>query len=249
MTAVLPVFTAAPPVAFDAVRHGYGGARPVLNALSLEVPAGVTAVLGNNGTGKTTFLKLASGFMTPERGHVRVSGVDTRHDAARRLSAFLPEALVLDARLTAREFLHFAAQMRGVAGPRAAVAGLLERLGIADRADVLMGGLSLGSRRKVGLASALLGDAPLLVLDEPDNGLDVAGIQVVEAIVRERQEAGACVLLASHDMGFVARSAERLLLLRGDGTVRPDTVPALLAATGQADLHHAFAAFAGARAA
>lgn len=231
---------------FEGVRYGYDGRPPVVRDLDLALPAGVLGVIGNNGVGKSTLLKLAAGLMEPISGVVRVYGHDTRHGGARALTAFLPETLTVDGKLTPAEFLGFVARVRRVAAPEAAARDLLDRLGAAPEADRLMRDLSFGARRKVGLAAALLGDTRLLVLDEPGTGLDVATLATVEALIRERVAAGACLVLSAHDMAFVARTCERVIVLVGEGRVRESTPDALVRETGTADLHHAFRAVVGA---
>ncbi len=228
---------------FDGVTHRYGDGPAVLDGFCWRVPSGVVGVLGNNGVGKSTLLKLAAGFVRPTRGKVRIAGVDSTGEnsaEARGLTGFLPESITVDGRLTAREFLTFAAHIRKVEnGPDIAMA-LLGRLGVADKADELMRGLSFGSRRKVGLAATFLVDTRVLVLDEPSNGLDVASIQVVEELIAERRANGTAVVLSSHDMGFVARTCESLLVLLGGGRFRQGSPAELVAETGMPDLHHAF---------
>jgi ABC-2 type transport system ATP-binding protein len=234
----------APALAFEGVRYGYDGRPPVVRDLDLALPSGVLGVIGNNGVGKSTLLKLAAGLLEPASGVVRVHGHDTHHGGARALTAFLPETLAVDGKLTPAEFLGFVGQVRRVAAPARAAMDLLERLGAARDADRLMRDLSFGGRRKVGLAAALLGDTKLLVLDEPGTGLDVASLDQVEGLIRERLAGGTSVVLSAHDMGFVARTCERVVVLVGEGEMREGTPDALVRETGTADLHHAFRAVA-----
>jgi len=235
-----------PILEFDRVTRDHGGRAPALRDLSFQVEGGVLGVLGNNGVGKSTLLKLAAGLMEPATGHVRIGGHDTRRDAtgARRLSAFLPENLTLDDLLTPEEFLRFAARVREC--PEDALDPLVDRLGLGPHRSTLFKDLSFGSRRKVGLAAALMAGTRLLILDEPGNGLDVASLQVVEELIAERVAAGATVLLSSHDMAFVTRTCPRVMVLGRDGAVTNGTPATLVADSGQPDLHHAFAALAGA---
>ena len=239
----VPCVSADCPLVFDRVTHRYGDGPAVLEGFDWRVPSGVVGVLGNNGVGKSTLLKLAAGFVRPTRGKVIIAGGDGAEiDAAeaRALTGFLPESITVDGRLTAREFLTFAARIRNVENGEKTAMALLQRLGVADKADELMRGLSFGSRRKVGLAATFLGDTRVLVLDEPSNGLDVASIQVVEELIAARKADGTAVVLSSHDMGFVARVCESLLVLLGEGRYRQGSPTDLVAETGQPDLHHAF---------
>lgn len=234
-----------PALVFEGVTHGYGGAPPVLSALDLCVQSGTFGVLGNNGAGKSTLLKLASAMVPPTRGHVRVLGMDTRtHEKARLATAYQPEALSVDGSLTPAEFLRFVAEIRGLPDRDAALK-LYTRLGGETAPGTLFRELSYGTRRKVGLASALAAEASLLILDEPDSGLDVASLEIVEALIRERREAGTTVLVSSHDMAFISRTCDRLLVLK-DGEICWQGEPDKLVREQQADdLHHAFKSVAG----
>jgi len=144
------------PLVFEGVSHGYGDGPPVLDGFDWTVPRGVVGVLGNNGVGKSTLLKLATGFVRPRTGRVTLSGVATDQMEVRARTAFLPESLTVDGHLTAREFITFAANIRRVDSAASTAMTLLEHFGVGDRADELMRGLSFGSRRKVGLAAAFL---------------------------------------------------------------------------------------------
>lgn len=235
-----------PALVFEGVHYGYDGRPPVIRGLDLVLASGVMGVIGNNGVGKSTLLKLAAGLVAPGGGAVRVFGHDTRHGGARALTAFLPESLSVDGKLTPAEFLGFVAQVRRVAAPERAARDMLERLGAAADADRLIRDLSFGGRRKVGLGAALLGDTGLLVLDEPGTGLDVAALDTVEGLIRERLKSGTCVVLSAHDMAFVARTCDHVIVLLGDGRFRSGTPRELVRETGTADLHHAFRAVVGA---
>lgn len=235
-----------PALVFEGVTHGYGGAPPVLSSLDLCVQSGTFGVLGNNGAGKSTLLKLASAMVPPERGHVRVHGMDTRSDESARLAtAYQPEALNVDGSLTPAEFLRFAAEIRRLPDRDAALE-LYARLGGEDAPGTLFRELSYGTRRKVGLASALSAEASLFVLDEPDSGLDVASLEVVEELIRERREAGATVLVSSHDMGFINRVCDRVLVLKGGRICWHGAPEELVREQAASDLHHAFRMITGA---
>jgi ABC-2 type transport system ATP-binding protein len=234
-----------PALVFEGASFAYRGGPPVVEGLDCALAGGVLGVLGNNGVGKSTVLKLAAGLTEPDRGTVRVRGVDTRRGAARGLTAFLPESLEVDGKLTPGEFLKFVAEVRGVPDPSGAANRLLERLGAAAEADRLMRELSFGARRKVGLAAALMGDTPLVVLDEPGTGLDVASLDRLEGLIAERVGQGATVVLSAHDMGFVARTCDHLVVLLGGGRARAVEPDVLLRETGAPDLHHAFRTVTG----
>lgn len=237
-----------PALRFEQVTHGYGG-PPVLTGVDLSVhggAGGVTGVLGNNGAGKSTLLKLASALVPPDRGKVELFGIDSRKGgtALKARTAYLPEAMQVDGRLTPDEFLTFVAQVRNLADTGEG-ARILAELGADEHAHTLFRDLSFGTRRKVGLAAVFAARTPLLILDEPGTGLDVAGLARVEELIRARVADGAMVLVSSHDMAFVARNCPEVWLLAGDGTVESSTPGQLIDRTGAPDLHHAFASITG----
>ncbi|MDH4228235.1 MAG: ABC transporter ATP-binding protein [Nitrospirota bacterium] len=225
------------------VTHGYRAGVPVLNGLSLTHATGVAAVLGPNGAGKSTLLRLAAGLATPQSGRVQVAGLDTRRarEAALARTAFLPENLYLDGYLTPCEFLRFVADIRGIADGEARGVELLEALGGGAFGDRLFRELSFGMQRKVGIAAALLGQkqTSLLVLDEPDTGLDVTAMHSLERMIAGVAADGRAVLLSSHDMGFVARCCATVFILGGGQVVWSGPPAALVDAHHAPDLHHA----------
>jgi len=191
--------------------------------LTLEVaPGEVLALLGPNGAGKTTTVRLLNGVLRPDRGTARVLGLDpaTEGDELRRRTGVLTEHAGLDDRLTARENLRYAAMVRGLVGPEvdARVAELLDRFGMAERADRPVRGASTGQRKRLGLARSLLHDPEVLFLDEPTSGLDpTATRDVVELIGSLASEQGRTVVLATHFLGEAGRLADQMAVLdRGE---------------------------------
>jgi ABC-2 type transport system ATP-binding protein len=203
--------------------------RPALDGLSIEAePGEVVALLGPNGAGKTTTVRLLNGVLRPERGWSRVLGLDplADGDAVRRRTGVLTENAGLDDRLTARQNLAFTARLRDVPDAARRIDDLLERLGLADRADVSVQGSSTGQRKRLALARALLHDPEVLFLDEPTSGLDPAATRdVVELIATLATERGRTVVLCTHFLPEAGRLASRMALLdRGRLTAfgRPD---------------------------
>jgi ABC-2 type transport system ATP-binding protein len=205
-----------------------------VDGLSFQLGSGqVLALLGPNGAGKTTTVRLLDGVLLPHAGRSRVLGLDpvTEGDAVRRRTGVLTENAGLDDRLTSRENLLYVARLRGY-GPREAgrrVDELLERFGMADRADDLTGGFSTGQRKRVALARALLHDPELLFLDEPTSGLDPAGTRDVVALIDELAAEGRTVVLATHFLGEAGRLADRMAVLH-HGRLRAFGPPDELAA-------------------
>ncbi len=190
-----------------------------LDGLTLSVqPGEVLALLGPNGAGKTTTVRLLNGILAPDRGSASVLGIDPAVDgnAVRRITGVLTEHAGLDERLTARENLELTARMRGLDRTWAArrTMDLLERFGMADRADVTVQGTSTGQRKRLALARALLHDPEILFLDEPTSGLDPAATRdVIDLIGALATEHGRTVVLCTHFLGEAGRLADRMGVL------------------------------------
>jgi len=189
-----------------------------LDHVSFELAAGeVLALLGPNGAGKTTTVRLLNGVLAPDSGYARVLGFDPSRDgdAVRRRTGVLTENAGLDDRLTTRENLEFTARLRGfdAAGARQRVTEMLDRFGMAERADDLTQGFSTGQRKRVALARALLHDPEVLFLDEPTSGLDPAGTRDVIDLVQTLADEGRTIILATHFLGEAGRLADRMAVL------------------------------------
>ncbi len=216
-----------------------------LDGLTLSVDQGeVLALLGPNGAGKTTTVRLLNGILTPDRGRAAVLGLDPAVDGAavRRRTGVLTEHAGLDERLTARENLELTARMRGLDRAWAArrTTDLLERFGMADRADLPVQGTSTGQRKRLALARALLHDPDVLFLDEPTSGLDPAATRdVIDMIGALATEHGRTVILCTHFLGEAGRLADRMAVLHR-GTLhafgRPEDIAAELWQGVDADL-------------
>ncbi|MDR0365601.1 MAG: ATP-binding cassette domain-containing protein [Bifidobacteriaceae bacterium] len=162
---------------FEHVSFGYGK-RPVLNDVSLQLGTGVHALLGPNGAGKTTLLSLAGTFRTPQSGHVTIQGHDTsirkEREAARRRIGVLPQSYRLVGSMRVAETVQFAAWSQGVATKALTTktTQVLNLLGIADLADRRVKSLSGGQRQRLAIATVMVHEPEVLVLDEPTVGLD-----------------------------------------------------------------------------
>jgi ABC-type multidrug transport system ATPase subunit len=182
------------------------GGRWAVRELSLACGAGeVVALVGANGAGKTTVLRALAGVLPIERGAVELAGRPLR-GAARRRVGFVPEAADPPGHLTALELLSLVAALRGAELPDAPARG---RFFPATLDDAALGSLSLGERRRVCLAAAQVGAPVLLLLDEPENGLDAGGLEMlIEALTGERAR-GAAILVATHDRALIAALGAR----------------------------------------
>jgi ABC-2 type transport system ATP-binding protein len=215
----------------DHVSRRLGG-RAVLREVSFTLRRGeILGLLGVNGAGKSTTLAIIAGVLAPEGGCVRIDGDDAIR-AGRRIG-WVPENVPLWPELSVAEALDACGRLHGLARAvrTAATERELDRLELATIARRLCGQLSLGQKRRVGLAQALLHDPELLVLDEPGNGLDpVQATQLHALIGRLAPKRG--IILSSHDLAEVEAMCERVVILH-QGTVRHDA--ALGAGRGELD--------------
>ncbi len=193
------------------------GSTVALASLDLEIRRGeVFGLLGPNGSGKTTFIRLLAGYLLPTAGKLEICGRDAVEDSleARRLIGYVPEAAPVYGHMRVREFLAFMARLRGVA--EAKVAGAVDRviaaLALEAVADRPARTLSRGYRQRTAIAQALVHEPELLILDEPTNGLDPRQIIEVRELIRSL--AGRhTVLMSSHVLGEVAKTADRVGVL------------------------------------
>ena len=193
------------------------GPRLAVDRVSLAVgPGEIVGLLGPNGSGKTTILRILAGYLRPSAGTARISGLDVVDDAlaSRRRVGYVPEDAPLYGGMTVREFLAFMGRLKGLAtaGLPAAVDAAVERLGLGPVRGIQIGRLSRGYRQRVAIAQALLGSPDLLILDEPTNGLDPRQIIEMRELIRslggERT-----ILVTSHILGEIERVADRVAIL------------------------------------
>ncbi|MGW4246453.1 ABC transporter ATP-binding protein [Nocardia sp. NPDC004722] len=219
----------------------------VLDVPELTVADGaLTYLIGLNGTGKTSLLRCICGLLAPAVGTVRVD--DTRVRAHHTTPATLGMHLdyrAFDPRHTARRHLRWIARARGL--PSGRVGEVLEIVDLGRVADRRLGHYSLGMLQRVGIAAALLGEPRTLLLDEPLNGLDIAGIRWLRELLRELADAGTCVLVATHLLDEVERNADHIVIL-GNQRVLADQPFARLMSTlqpGETSLEDAYVRIAG----
>jgi ABC-2 type transport system ATP-binding protein len=210
----MAVATTTAALVADGLEKSFGAVQAVRGA-SLEVrPGEVFGLLGPNGAGKSTLLRLVSGLCAPDRGSVRLCGHDVQRERVRALSCagFLVEGPALPQDLPARAALRWAALLGGGV-PESRLDELFEQVGLAGAQRKRVRELSLGMRQRLGIAAALLHAPGLLVLDEPMNGLDPAGIRELSALLAQFAAKGAAVLLSSHLLDEVERTAHRAAVM------------------------------------
>lgn len=205
----------------------YGGRAAVEN-LSFSLHRGeVFGLLGVNGAGKTTSLRMICGTLAPSAGRVRIAGLDL-HEMPRRAKShigFLPEVPPLDAEARVNDFLDFAAAVHRVPRDRrgAAVQRALERCGLTAVRDRLIRNLSKGFQQRVGIAQALVHEPDLIVLDEPTVGLDPLQVREIRQLVAELREEHA-VVLSSHILPEIQAVCDRVLILNRGRAAYADRV-------------------------
>jgi ABC-2 type transport system ATP-binding protein len=202
-----------------------------VDRLDLFVPSGgVFGFLGPNGSGKTTTIRCLLGLAAPSEGICRVLGADvtTRLPTVIRRVGSLVEAPALFPTFSGRRNIQLLGDLYGI-GPRA-VGAVLEQVGLAERADDLVSTYSLGMRQRLGIAAALLKDPALLILDEPANGLDPAGIREMRELLRRLGDEGRTVFVSSHQLGEIQQICDRVAILRHGRCVATGPVHEVLAA-------------------
>lgn len=208
------------------------GQKVAVNRLNLTVQRGeFYGFLGPNGAGKSTTIKMLTGLLRPTSGSVFVGGVDVWRDPlqARALMGVLPEYLNLYERLTGREFLTFAGHMYGVASAdiQRRSEQLLQVLTLADDADKLVVDYSVGMRKKIALAAAIMHRPQVLFLDEPFEGIDPVSSRVIRDILHDLTQRGTTVFFSSHIMEVVERLSTRVGIINQGVLVAEGTLQEL----------------------
>ncbi len=215
MTAAGPAAPAAAPsaLALDNVSRWYGNVVAV-NDVSFALGPGVTGLLGPNGAGKTTILHMLAGLLRPSAGTVTVDGQPSWHNPAiYRQLGLVPEREAVHAFLTGRAFVEMAARLQRLSDPAAAAARAIATVDLEDAADRPVGTYSKGMRQRVKIAGALVHEPPILLLDEPFNGMDPRQRLHMIALLRSMAEAGRTILFSSHILEEVERLADGILVI------------------------------------
>ena len=217
-------------IVVDDLSKTFGRQRALAQA-SFEVAAGtIVGLVGPNGAGKTTALRIIVGFLDADRGRVTIDGVDVARERRRAQArlGYLPESAPLPPDARVGEYLRFRARLKGVARREVgdAVARAMAQAAIADVAGRVIATLSKGYRQRVGLADALVADPPVLVLDEPQSGLDPVQVRELRAVLAGLSGTRT-VLIASHNVGELEALAARIVLVAGGSVIADDTPAAL----------------------
>ncbi|HKV03119.1 MAG TPA: heme ABC exporter ATP-binding protein CcmA [Ktedonobacteraceae bacterium] len=196
--------------------------KPILRGVDLFLDQGeCMALLGANGAGKTTLMRILAGLVKPSAGSVYVGGLDIERDAQqlRRMVGFVAHQPYLYDELTVLENLLFFGRMYAVKQARERASELLQRVGLAKRAGERVAALSRGQVQRLALARALLHSPRLLLLDEPDTGLDEQGNELLEALLHEHVERGGTTLFTTHNLDRALKLSDRIGMLAGGRVV------------------------------
>ena len=213
-------------VAENLVKHY--GKTVALNNVSFTIESGVTGILGENGAGKSTAIKIFLGLLRPTSGRALVLGEDVANNiTVRSKLGYMPEHDCLPSQVSAAEFLTHMAELSGLP-PRTArtrAADTLRHTGLFEERYRAIGGYSTGMKQRVKLAQALVHDPAFVFLDEPTAGLDPMGREEMLALVRKTyKEFGISVLLSSHLMADVERTCDRIIVIQGGRLVQSGEV-------------------------
>lgn len=241
----------SPAILLEGLGKEFGDVKAV-QGLDIAVrPGEIFAFLGANGAGKTTTMKMMVGLLPPTRGRVEIAGYDVwkQPREAKRAIGYVPDTPILHELLTAREFLWFMADLYGMSREqgRARAIELLQLLALEQAADRLIRDFSLGMKRKMAIATALLHRPPVLMLDEVTNGLDVRAAREVKDLIAAWAREGTAVFLTTHILHVAEELADRIGLIHKGRLIAVGTMAELRALAGksEANLEELFLSLTG----
>jgi ABC-type multidrug transport system ATPase subunit len=221
------------------LRKAYGR-TPVLRDLELEVPWGeVLIVVGPNGSGKTTLIKVLATLTRPDGGAVRIAGADTTRmgQMVRRITGVVAHDPLLYDDLTGYENLKFTGRMFGLDRIDDRIASVAEQMGVTARLQQKAGTLSHGLRKRLGIARALLHDPRVLLMDEPESGLDQEALALLDAVITDRTRPSRTVLITTHNLERGLALGHRLAILARGAIAFQESVDS---STGAASFRDAY---------
>lgn len=211
----------------------------------------VTGLLGSNGAGKTTSMRMIYGLARPDSGSIRIDGYNCTGDpleVAKRLGV-LPDSRGLYPRLTAREHLRYFGELQGLSGARLRrrVDEMIGFLQMEELADRRVHGFSQGERVKVALGRALIHNPQNILMDEPSNGLDVMSTRLLRSLIVRLKQEGKCVLFSSHVMQEVTAVCDRIIVIASGRVVASGNTDEIVRKSGKSNLEDAFVELVGSR--
>ncbi|NPA97508.1 MAG: ABC transporter ATP-binding protein [Crenarchaeota archaeon] len=213
----------------------YYSGKPVLKGVSTEFsPGRVAVLLGPNGSGKSTLMKMSIALVRPDRGYVSIGDrrVDEDPIWARKVVGYVPEDPVLYESLEIVEYLSFVSSIYGIDVPQSRVDAVIRALRLEEHLGKFIGELSHGTKKKVAIASVMLRDPPVLVLDEVFSGLDVESARVVKLWIREKASRGGVVVVSTHILPLAEAVADRVVIIH-EGSIKADAPPTKLRELGE----------------
>jgi ABC-2 type transport system ATP-binding protein len=224
---VMELATGAPLLAVERVTKQYRNVR-ALDDVSFTITDGITGILGENGAGKSTIIKILLGLLHPTSGSAKILGLDASRDvAARARVGYMPEHDCLPSEVSAAEFLTHMGEVSGLPPDvaRTRAADTLRHVGLFEERYRAIGGYSTGMKQRVKLCQSLVHDPAFVFLDEPTAGLDPSGREEMLTLIRKtHREFGISVLFSSHLMADVERTCDRIIILQGGRLVRSGEV-------------------------
>ena len=211
------------------------GPVEAVTGVDLDVaPGTAVALVGRNGAGKSTTLRVLGGVLAASAGTVRVAGIDARRSptAAKRVTGYCPDVGGLVPRATPWEHLQLAAQLRGMQGWQPRARDLLERFDLAAAADRVTAGFSHGMGRRLSVVLAGFHRPPVLLLDEPFDGVDPLGVDATLDLVTDLRGTGTAVIVSTHLLDLAVRACDDLVVLRAGSVVGRAPAAELAGAAG-----------------
>jgi sodium transport system ATP-binding protein len=226
------------------------GAVEAVRNVSLNVPnAAITTLLGANGSGKTTTLRMIAGLLRPDRGTVTIEAHNVASNRAEAVSnlGFFPDRFGLYPRLTATEHVSYAAQLRGFVGAKleTSVKDALDMMNITELANRKAQGLSAGQRVKVALACTIVGRPQTMIFDEPTRALDLYAVKMLRIVLKKLRTDGHAILLASHVMADVEELSDSVAVMSKGEVIAQGTCSELVTRAGTDTLENAFFRLSG----
>ncbi len=225
-----------------------------LRDLNIEIdPGSIFGLLGPNGSGKTTFLRIITSLLDPTSGYVRVKGMNPldEPDRIKGIVGYVPETPAMYESLSPREYFSFVSSVRGISASqiRERARSLVKALDLEEHMDSFIGSLSFGTKQKVAIVAALLHDPEIIVMDEGMNGLDPRSAKILKELLREFAQRGKTVIFSTHIMEVAENVCDRVAILYEGRIVRTGTMEQLRSDSGKSEgnLEEIFLSLTGSR--